>query len=95
MLNNIATANQENIVNNKDESCKKRIYSDCYSSYLPSGFSELGYILKRVNHSVWFGYVSFHANTIESLWDQVNKYINNFFGLSIEALQKNLIIMKV
>jgi hypothetical protein len=43
MLNNIATANQENIVNNKDESCKKRIYSDCYSSYLPSGFSELGY----------------------------------------------------
>ena len=34
---------------------KTRIYSDCYTSYQSRDFEELGYILHRVNYSVWFG----------------------------------------
>ena len=52
----------------ESESCKTRIYSDCYASYQVNDFSNLGYILKRVNHFVWFGYGLFHTNTVESLW---------------------------
>jgi hypothetical protein len=54
-------------------SCKKWIYSDCYSSYQFSDFSELGYILKRVNNSVWLGYISFHTNMV-GLYE-VKRYI--------------------
>ena len=46
----------------------------------------MGYILIRVNHSVWFGYGLFHTNNIESLWGQLKCYTNNFSGISIEIL---------
>ena len=47
----------------------------------------MGYILKRVNHSVWFGYGLFHTNNIESLWGKIKRYTNNFSGLSIDFLK--------
>ena len=47
----------------------------------------MGYILKRVNHSVWFGYGIFHTNNVESLWGQIKRYSNNFSGISIESLK--------
>ena len=49
----VATAVDENDIN-ESESYKTRIYSDCYSSYQINDFSNLGYILKPVNHWVWF-----------------------------------------
>ena len=72
---NIVTINeQENDVNEEEEesiinedTLKTRIYSDCYSSYQQSDFDEMGYILHRVNHSVWFGQGLFHTNTVEGL----------------------------
>ena len=87
--NNIATDENEN---NEDEdlseaeSVKTRIYSDCFRSYQVNDFKEMGYILNRVNHSVWFGYGLFHTNSIESLWGQLKRYTNNFSGISIEIL---------
>ncbi len=87
--NNIAT--DENAINeeeelSEDESVKTRIYSDCFSSYQVNDFKEMGYILNKVNHSVWFGYGLFHTNGIESLWGQLKRYTNNFSGISIENL---------
>ena len=41
-------------------------------------FRNMGYILKRINHSVWFGIGLFHSNNIESLWGQLKRYTNNF-----------------
>ena len=35
----------------------------------------MGFILKRVNHSVWFGAGILHTNTIESLWHQIKLII--------------------
>lgn len=34
----------------------------------------MGYILKRVNHSVWYGYWLFHVNNKESLWGKKKIY---------------------
>ena len=44
--------------------------------YQESDFQNLSFILKYVNHNVWFGISSLHKNTIESLWHQI-KSINN------------------
>ena len=44
------------------------------------------YILKRINHSVWFGFGLFHSNNIESLCGQLKRYTNNFSGIYIESL---------
>ena len=87
--NNIITAENEDNDDedlSENESVKTRIYSDCFSSYQVNDFKEMGYILKRVNHSVWFGYGIFHTNNIESLWGQIKRYCNNFSGISIESL---------
>ena len=65
-----------------------RKYSDCFASYQPNTFRENGYILKRVNHSVWFGYGNFHTNNIEGLWSQIKRLTNNFSGISIESIEK-------
>ena len=46
----------------------------------------MGYILKRVNHSVRFGKDIFHTNNIESLCRQIKRYCNYFSGISIEIL---------
>ena len=71
----------------EEESIKTRIYSDCYSSYQVNDFKDMGYLLKRVNHSIWFGYGLFHTNTIESLRGQIKRNTNNFSSISIEALK--------
>ena len=65
-----------------------RIYSDCFASYQPDTFLENGYILKRVNHSVWFGYGNFHTNNVEGLWSQIKRITNNFSGISISSIGK-------
>ncbi len=39
--------------------------------------------MKRVNHSVWFGYGNFHTNNIEGLWSQIKRLTNNFSGITI------------
>ena len=46
----------------------------------------MGFILKRVNHSVWFGAGNLHTNTIESLWNQIKLITKDFSSLSIEKL---------
>ena len=66
----------ENI--NLDIGYKTRIYSDCFSVYQANDFEEMGYILHRVNHSVWFGQGLFHTNSIERLWSQIKRLSNNF-----------------
>ena len=58
----------ENMEIDEEYQINTRIYSDCYSSYQVNDFLNMGYILKRVNHSVWFCYGSFHSNNIEGLW---------------------------
>ena len=50
----------------------------------------MGYILKKVNHSVWFGMGLLHTNTIESLWHQIKLITQNFSGLNIENLIKSI-----
>ena len=52
---------------------KTPIYSDWYA-FQPNDFKNLGYVLKLINHSVWFGYGLFHTNTIEGLWSKIKKY---------------------
>ena len=71
----------------EDVSLKTRVFSDCFRAYRVSEFNELGYILKRVNHSIWFGAGYLHTNTIESLWHQIKMITNNFSGLNIEKLK--------
>ena len=68
-------------------SIRTRVFSDSFSSYQVSDFSNLGFILKRINHSVWFGTGYLHSNTIESLWHQIKSINNNFTGLSVEKLK--------
>ena len=36
------------------ESTKTRTYSDYFQSYHVSDFARMNYILKRINHSIWF-----------------------------------------
>ena len=84
--NNIITDENNNEEMSEDETVQTRIYSDCFSSYQVDDFNEMGYILKRINHSVWFGIGLFHTNNIESLWGQIKRYTNNFSGISIESL---------
>ena len=57
-----------------------------FASYKPNDFAQLGYILKRVNHSVWFGYGQFHTNTIEGLWSHIKRLTKNFSGLTINKI---------
>ena len=71
---------------NEINSTKTRIYSDCLKPYQVSNFNVLGYILLRVNHSIWFGYGLFHTNTIESVLGHLINNINNFSGISISML---------
>ena len=49
----------------------------------------MGYIFKRVNHSVWIGMGSLHINTIKSLWNQIKLITQNFNGLNIENLKNS------
>ena len=78
-----------NIIIEENYSIKTRVFSDCFRSYQIEDFDNMGYILKRVNHSVWFGMGLLHTNTIESLWHQLKLITQNFSGLNIENLIKS------
>ena len=54
--NNIATNDNQHMNLYEEYLENTRIYSDCFSCYQPNKFLENSYILKRVNHSVWFVY---------------------------------------
>lgn len=69
-------------------SINTRVFSDCFRSYQPANFRYMGFILKRVNHSVWFGNGLLHTNTIESLWHSIKAITNNFSGLTVEGIKK-------
>ena len=85
---NIGTNENEDMDLDEESLENTRIYSDCFASYQPNTFRENGYILKRVNHSVWFGFGKFHTNNIEGLWSQIKRLTNNFSGISIESIEK-------
>ena len=63
------------------------IFSDSFASYQPNKFRDYGYILKRVNHCVWFGYGNFHTNNLEGLWSQIKRLTNNFSGINIGFIE--------
>ena len=86
--NNIATNENEDMDMDKEYVTNTRIYSDCFASYQPNTFRQKGYILKRVNHSVWFGYGNFHTNNIEGLWSQIKRLTNNFSGITIGSISE-------
>ena len=54
-------------VEEEQYSIRTRVFSDSFSSYQINDFDNLGLILKKVNHNVWFGAVLLHINIIESL----------------------------
>ena len=58
------------------------------ASYQQNRFRENGYILKSVNHSVWFGYGNFHTNNVEGLWSQIKRLSNSFSGISTGSIEK-------
>ena len=68
-------------------SIKTRVFSDCFRSYVKSDFDNMGYILKWVSQSFWFGAGLLHTNTIESLWHQIKMINNDFSGLSVEKIK--------
>ena len=47
----------------------------------------MGYVLHRVNHSVWFGQEMFHTNSIEGLWACIKRISNNFPGINFKILE--------
>ena len=77
----------ENVIMNENVNVKTWIFSDCFRSYQPIDFQKIGFILKRVNHSVWFGTCLLHTNTIESLWHKIKLVTNNFAGMSIKTIK--------
>jgi hypothetical protein len=85
---NIATNQNEDMDMDEEYVTNTRIYSDCFASYQPNTFRQKGYILKRVNHSVWFGYGNFHTNNIEGLWSQIKRLTNNFSGITIGSISE-------
>ena len=66
---------------------RTRIYSDCFSVYRENDFDSLGYVLHRVNHSVWFGLVHIRTNTIEGLRSCLERLSNHFSGLNFNLLE--------
>ena len=80
---NVLTNDTDNNLN-----LKTRIYSDSYASYQPNDFEERGYILHRVNHSVWFGQGLFHTNTVEGLWSKIKRLSNNFSGITMNYINE-------
>ena len=85
---NIATHENQNMDLEEEYLENARIYYDCFASYQPNRFRENGYFLKRVNHSVWFGYGNFHTNNVEGLWSQIKRLSKNFSGISIGSIEK-------
>ena len=46
----------------------------------------MGYILHKVNHSIWFGQGLFHTNTVEGLWSQLKRLTNDFSGVTYNII---------
>ena len=70
----------------EDLSLKTLLFSVCFRSYRFTDFNDMGFILKRVNHSIWFRAGNLHTNTIESLCHQIKLITKDFSVLSIEKL---------
>lgn len=64
------------------------IYCDCWQSYQVRDFNDNGFILPRVNHSIWFGRGTFYTNTIEGVWSKIKRFTNNFSGLNGNVVNK-------
>ena len=89
VCNNVAANGEDNLninIENEQYLVNTRVYSDMFASYQPNDFAQNGYILKKVNHSIWFGYGQFHTNTIEGLWSHVKRLTKNFSGLTISKI---------
>ncbi len=82
------------IINNRDDDNNNilpatMIFSDCFSSYQESDFNRNGFILHKVNHSVWFGQDSLHMNSIKGVWSRLKRLTNSFNGLNINIINTN------
>ena len=89
---NVDTYNDLNEYNSLEDIHKyslcTRIYSDCWSAYQLSDFMDCGFLLHRVNHSLWLGSGLFHTNTVEGLWGQIKRLCNDFSGITFNLLDK-------
>ena len=81
-LNEIVKSSFQN-----NDNFKTRIYSDFFASYQEAYFIRLGYLLHKVNHSVWFGQGLFNTNTVEDLWSKIKLLSNDFSGISFNVLE--------
>ena len=80
----------DRVCNNEDGNninLPTRIYS-CFQSYQGNDFNQIGFILHRINHSLWFVQGSFHTNTKEGVWSRLIKLTNIFCGISGFTLYK-------
>ena len=87
LKDNVATNENQNMDLYEEYLENTCIFSDCFASYQPNTFRDYGYILKRVNHSVWFGYGNFHINNLKGLWSQIKRLTNNFSGINIGLIE--------
>ena len=58
------------------------------SFLIENDFNNKGYILYRVNHSVWFGQGSFLTNNVEGVWSKIKLWVNDFAGLNGKVIHK-------
>ena len=86
-LLNIVKKNVYTLNNVNNDDYKTRIYSDFLASYQEADFRRLGYLLHKVNHSVWFGQGLFHTNIVEGLWSQIKRLSNDFSGINFNVLE--------
>ena len=85
LYNNASNNGEDNLnlnIENEQYLINTRVYSNMFALHQPNDFAKRDYILKRVNHSVWFWYGQFHTNTIEGLWSHVKRLTKNFSGLT-------------
>ena len=79
--------NVNTIINENNLDIRTRIFSDSFSSYQPQTFLELGFVLKRINHSISFGSGICNTNTIESLWSTIKRILHNFAGINFKLIE--------
>ena len=80
-LNKNVTTNDDIKISNynsnkeiQDYCFSNKVYSDCFATYQKQDFKELGFVLLKVNHSIWFGRGNFHINNIEGFWSVIKLY---------------------
>ena len=64
----------ENVIMDENVDVKNWIFSDCFRSLQPIDFQNIGFKLKRVNHSVWFGKTNY------------TQILSNPFGIKLNML---------